>query len=130
MPKADLIFRPHKNSFSVHIKNLEKLSVEEIQKLQEFVSTRKGIFDFNTYTFSVQKKLGLEEFENLLTLCDIDAVVTEEFKISENEARVSFGHYKGMLYSELPDSYLLWLKANYRGAQKESIDKELLKRKL
>ena len=130
MPKADLIFRPHKNSFSVTVKNLEKLSVEEIQKIQIFVSIRKGVFDFNTYTFSIQKKLGLEEFENLLKICEIDAVVTEEFKVSETEARVAFGHYKGMLYSELPDSYLLWLKANYRGAQRESIDKELLKRKL
>ncbi len=130
MPKADLNFRPHKNSFSVTVKNLEKLSVEEIQKIQIFVSSRKGIFDFNTYTFSIQKKLGLEEFENLLRICEIDAVVTEEFKVSEMEARVAFGHYKGMLYSELPDSYLLWLKANYRGAQRESIDKELLRRKL
>ena len=130
MPKADLIFRPLKNSFCVTVKNLEKLSVDEIQKLQTFVSARKGIFDFNSYTFSIQKKLGLEEFENLLMLCKIDVVVTEEFKIDDTEPRISFGHYKGMLYGELPDSYLLWLKSNYRGAQRENVESELLKRKL
>ena len=130
MPKADLIFRPHKNSFSVTVKNLEKLSVDEIQKLQTFVSLRKGIFDFNSYTFSIQKKLGLEEFESLLKLCNIEAVITEEFKVDDTEPRISFGHYKGMLYGELPDSYLLWLKGNYRGTQRKNVEKELFKRKL
>jgi len=35
-----------------------------------------------------------------------------------------------MQYNELPNSYMLWLKANYRGQDRETIDKELKKRKL
>ena len=129
MPKAELLFKPHKNSFSVQIKNLEKLSVEEIQKIQDFVAKRKGIFSFETYTFSIQKRIGLEEFEDLLALCGIDANTTEEFLL-DTTPRVSFGQYKGMLYKELPDSYLLWLKTNYNGTDKNIILQELKNRKL
>ena len=129
MPKAVLLFKPYKNSFSVHIENMEKLSVDEIQKLQTFVAQRKGVFSFETYTFSIQKKIGFEEFAKILKLCNIDAILNEEFSL-DNEPRVSFGQYKGMLYKELPDSYLLWLKSNYNGADKSVILKEITKRRL
>jgi len=129
MPKAQLLFTPHKNSFSVKVENLEKLSIDEIQKLQTFVAQRKGVFSFETYTFSIQKRIGLEEFETLLDLCNIEASITQVFS-QIKEARVSFGQYKGMLYRELPDSYLLWLKSNYNGPDKPVIQKELLQRKL
>ena len=48
MNKAHLIFTKYTNSFSVHIKNLEQLSVEQIQQIEHFVDARKGLFDFNT----------------------------------------------------------------------------------
>jgi hypothetical protein len=35
-----------------------------------------------------------------------------------------------MSYSELPDTYLMWLKNNYRGAEKENVTQEIAKRKL
>jgi hypothetical protein len=129
VPKAEFTFKPLKNSFSVHVKNLEKLSVEQIQKIQDFVARRKGVFSFDTYTFSIQKKIGLEEFENLLNLCGIEAIVEELFAF-DDAPRVSFGQYKGMLYKELPDSYLLWLKGNYNGSDKSVIEKELQDRNL
>ena len=130
MIKPHLIFTKYKNSFSVHISNMEKLSVVQIQKIEYFVSARKGIFNFETYTFEIQKKIDFPEFISLLNHVGLDSHCEENVIISRFQPRVGFGQYKGMQYNELPDSYMLWLKANYRGADRDIIDKELKKRNL
>ena len=130
MPKPKFLFMQHKNSFSVHIENLEELQVPQIQAIEEFVSQRKGVFDFNSYTFVIQKKMEFEEFLSLLEHSFLDVVCTEKFLKTKTQTRVEFGKYKGLLYSELPDSYLLWLKANYVGKDRENIDIELKNRSL
>lgn len=125
MNKAQLLFTEFKNSFSVHIQNLEELSVEQIQEIQNFVSVRRGVFDFNTYTFVIQKRLSFKEFVTLISNSDIQATCKEKFIETEDRARVEFGQYKGLFYSEVPDSYLIWLKSNYRGKDRDDLDKEL-----
>ena len=130
MPKAELIFTHFHNSYSVSIPNLEKLSVEQIKELEYFVSSRNGIFDFETYSFVIQKRLELYEFSALINHLGIDARIQERIIIKETEPRIGFGQYKGMHYSELPNSYMLWLKTNYKGFDKKKIDKELRKRNL
>jgi len=130
MSKAYFIFTKYANSFSVYVKNLEQLSVEEIQKIQSFVSFRKGVFDFNTYSFSIQKNIEFEEFCKLIEQSNIKAQCAEHFFEKKEQARVGFGQYKGMQYNELPDSYMLWLKNNYRGYERDVVDKELQRRKL
>ena len=130
MPPAQLFFTPLRNSFKVYVQNLEELRVEQIVQLQEFVTQRHGVFDFTTYTFVIQKRLCYEQFVKLMKelkiACECHEVVVEEVV----QPRVGFGQYKGLLYSELPDSYLQWLKNNYRGGEKSFIDAEFQKRKL
>lgn len=130
MSKAHLIFTKHDNSFSVKIKNLEELSVEQIQELQNFVSNRKGFFDFNTYSFIIEKKIEFYEFVSLLKHVQIDSFCEENILLIETKARIEFGKYKGMQYNEVPDSYLIWLKSNYRGKDRSVIDNELKNRSL
>ena len=130
MTKAHFTFTQYAKSFSVHIKNLEQLHVEQIQEIQHFVKARKGIFDFNTYKFSIQKKIEFHEFIELIEQSGINAICTEHIIQVETQPRVGFGQYKGMQYNELPDSYMLWLKTNYRGYDRDTIDKELKRRKL
>ncbi|MCF6340375.1 MAG: DUF3820 family protein [Sulfurimonas sp.] len=130
MTKPQFIFIKQKNSFSVHIENLEKLSVEQIQAIETFVSARKGIFDFESYTFVIQKKLEFNEFISLLKYSSIDAKCKEKIMLRKTDAKIEFGKYKGMSYNEVPDSYLLWLKANYRGKDRDTIDIELQARNL
>jgi len=130
MIKADFLFTQYAKSFSVHIKNLEELTVEQIQEIENFVSSRKGIFDFNSYTFSIQKKIEFEEFVQLIEHSPIQAKLSEHIIQVKPQPRVGFGQYKGMQYNELPDSYMLWLKSNYRGYDREVIEKELKRRKL
>lgn len=130
MVRPHLIFTHYSNSFSVKVTNLEKLSVEQIQQLQYFVSSRKGIFDFNSYSFVIQKRLEFHQFLSLIQGSDIEARCEENIIISKSQPRIGFGQYKGMQYNELPDSYMLWLKANYRGYERERVDSELKKRNL
>ena len=130
MNKAELFFTEFKNSFSVHVKNLEELSVEQIQQLESFVTARRGVFDFETYTFSIQKRLSFQEFTTLIERSNISAVCKERLQVQKTNARMAFGKYKGLYYSEVPDSYLKWLKSNYRGKDRELLDQELKNRNL
>lgn len=130
MTKAKLVFTRYKNSFSVHIDNLEDLEVSQIKQLQDFVSLRNGIFDFKTYTFVIQKKLEFNEFLELMKHSNIASTCKEHILTQKQQIKVPFGKYKGMLYSDLPDSYLLWLKSSYRGKERDIIDAEINFRKL
>jgi len=130
MVKAHLIFTTRYNSYSVQIPNLEKLSIEQIQELEVFASSRNGIFDFNSYSFSIQKRLEFSEFVALIELLNINAKCEENIITQKSQPRISFGQYKGMQYNELTDSYMLWLKTNYSGRDRDVIDKELKKRNL
>lgn len=130
MTKAHLVFTKYHNSYRVDVKNLEQLSVEQIQELQHFVENRKGIFDFRSYSFVIQKRVEFHEFVTLIQYCNIKARCEENIITTQFQPRVGFGQYKGMLYSDLPDSYMLWLKTNYRGYDRELIEAELKKRNL
>lgn len=130
MPKPKFIFTKYKTSFVVKIENLEQLEVSQIQEIQDFVAKRKGVFDFNTYSFSIQKRLEFREFIHLLESVSLDALCSEKVLKVKNQARVEFGKYKGMLFAEVPDSYLLWLKASYMGKDRDIIDIELSNRNL
>ena len=130
MIKPQLIFTKRTNSYSVQIPNLEKLSVEQIQQLQHFVDARKGIFDFNSYSFTIRKRMEFFEFVALLKHLEINATCKEHIIIKETQPRIGFGQYKGMQFNELPDSYMLWLKTNYRGFERELVEAELANRTL
>ena len=130
MIKANLVFTQYAKSFSVHITNLEKLTVEQIQELEHFVKVRKGVFNFTTYTFSIQKKIEFQEFAELIEYSGIQAKLSEHIIQVKAQDRIGFGQYKGMQYNELPDSHMLWLKSNYRGYERDTLEKELKKRKL
>jgi len=130
VPRASFVFTSLRNSFKVHVENLEALNVEQIVEIQEFVTTRKGVFNFDTYTFSIQKKIDFFEFEQLVKFSNLTAQCTDRPLEKKEIKRVGFGQYKGMLYSELPDSYIVWLKSNYIGSDKKTIEKEIKKRRL
>ena len=130
MPIPKLIFTKYHDSFIVEIKNMELLEVLQIKQLQDFVKTRKGIFDFQTYSFKINKKIQYTDFIDLLKHLNIDANVEENILKVKQNIKVDFGKYKGMFFSELPDSYLLWLKSSYMGKNRDDIDVEIKSRNL
>lgn len=125
MSKPHFIFTKHKNSFSVHVENLEQLSIETIQNIEAFVRARNGLFDFETYTFTIQKRLEFNEFISLLEHASIQSTCQEKILKIQQKEKVEFGKYKGMFYSDIPDAYLLWLKSNYRGKDRDIVDAEI-----
>jgi len=128
---AQLIFTQYRTSYSVYIENMQELSVAQIQELEHFVKLRHGYFDFNTFSFSIQKKITFNEFTKLLNSLKIKAVVKENIiKKTADNKKINFGKYKGMSYGELPDSYLLWLSKNYNGEDRNIITQELQNRSL
>lgn len=122
------LFTKLSNSFSVYIENLEDLCVEQIKDIEIFVKKRRGVFDFFSYTFAIQKRLEFNEFVLLIEKSSIGAVCREQ--VLEYKKRIEYGKYKGMYYFELPDSYLLWLKSNYFGKDIDLIDAEIKSRGL
>jgi len=130
MATPKFIFTSYTKSFKVLVENLEELSVDQIQEIEQFVSNRKGIFDFNNYTFVIKKRLEFNEFIRLLQQSKLKAISQDNPVVLAAKPRISFGQYKGMTYDDLPDSYLLWLKTNYNGPDRETINNELKRRKL
>lgn len=130
MAKAHFVFTKYPSSFNVHVENLEELSVEQIQQIEEFVNNRKGVFDFDTYSFAIQKRLEYNEFISLLEHSSIAFACREKILKTEQKVKVAFGKYKGMFYSDIPDAYLLWLKGNYRGKDRDIVDAEISFRNL
>lgn len=137
-----LIFFEHKNSFTLQIVNLDRLSVEQIKVLEDFCRVRRGIFDFEKERISIQKRLSQEDVEKLFQLLKIDVQFFEPQNIAkkkpeksekaarpkEPSAKITFGKYKGKSYSELPDNYLQWLAKNYNGSENENISNEIMRR--
>jgi len=125
MSKPHFVFTKYANSIGVHVKNLEQLSVAQIQNIEAFVRERKGIFDFHSYTFTIQKKLEFNEFISLIKNASLEATCEEKIINIQQRERVEFGKYRGMLYCDLPDAYLLWLKSNYMGKDRDIVEAEL-----
>lgn len=130
MSTPKFIFTSYSKSFKVLVENLESLTVEQIQEIERFVAERKGVFDFSNYSFVIQKRLEFNDFVKLLQQSDLKALCYDKPIVHSFKPRVGFGQYKGMTYDELPDSYLIWLKTNYSGIERENINSELKKRKL
>jgi len=130
MSKPLFVFTKYANSFSVYVKNLESLSVTQIQEIELFVKERKGVFDFQNYVFTIQRRLEFYEFSALMKHLEFDVICIQNVVEQYTDARIGFGQYKGMFYGELPDTYLIWLRNNYRGAEQENVLKEVGKRKL
>ncbi len=128
--KPHFIFTRLSNSFSVHIPNMQELSVKQIQEIEKFVSQRKGVFDFATFTFVIQKRLEYVEFLSLMQHTGMEVECEEKFITYKTQEKIAFGKYKGMKIIELSDSYLLWLKSNYRGSQRALIENEIQRRTL
>jgi hypothetical protein len=149
---------PFSKGIMIKIKNLQNLTVSQIQSLEFFTQKRRGIFDFSTHTIILHKKIEhshlqqLFEFEHIdvqaeeidtyhdkeekhqgTTENDINKKYHDNSRTAEKKSsnvKISFGKYKGKFYSEIPDSYLLWLKKNYKGLEESNIVNETIRRKI
>lgn len=129
-----LRFVAYSEYYTVTVENLTALTVAQIQELEAYARQRRGRLDFATGRMRIAKRIDFDHFNKTLELCGIkaDTVASEVINQLEtpSNAAVGFGKYKGMCYSELPEEYLLWLKRNYHGREREFIEQELRSRSL
>ena len=135
-----LRFIPHRDYFDVIVENLTSLTVPQIQAIEQFATQRRSQLDFDTSSFRIYKRIDFDHFNRLLDSVGIIAdTIESEIKYSEpstdhdlppEDPVVSFGKYKGQRMSQLPDHYLSWLKKNYNGPMRNSIEYECHRRSL
>lgn len=87
MPKPRFIFIKQSNSFSVYVKNLEELSINQVHNIETFVKIRQGYFNFETYTFAIYKKLEYYEFVKLLDLLHVEVFLQEDILDIQSSAK-------------------------------------------
>ncbi|MEA3228941.1 MAG: hypothetical protein U9P38_07710, partial [Campylobacterota bacterium] len=88
MIKPNFIFTKYYNHFNVYVKNLENLSVEQIQEIEDFVEKRYGFFNFETYSFQVQKRLDFDDFVTLMKISGFEADFKEKFLKKKVKERI------------------------------------------
>lgn len=133
MVRPLLRFVAHYDHFAVKVENLSELTVEQIQKLEKFASDRRGRLDFTSATIHIGKRIDFDDFNRILELSAIKADTIESEVRAEKDAApvdavIGFGKYRGMQYSQIPLEYLLWLKKNYHGLERPTVEHELMRR--
>ncbi len=135
MVTPKLVYEQRRDYLLLRVTNLTQLSVAQIQELEQFAAARRGWFDFNTSQIHIEKRLELEQLSKLLDSVGITASVEEKEEAVEApkcnvNAKIGFGKYRGHAYSEIPDAYMMWLKGNYYGPERQEVDNELARRGL
>lgn len=134
MTPPRLRFVSYSEYYMIIVENLPELSVNQIRQLEAFAEQRRARLDFTNATIRIGKRITFDHFNRTLELCGINADTIESEPLNQietlPETPIGFGQYKGMSYSELPEDYLLWLKFNYRGRERELVDQELQRRSL
>ena len=129
-----LRFVAYKDYYTVRIENLTRLSVPQIRQLEAYAVERRSVLDFSTASMRIWKRIDYAHFNKTLELAGIDADTIESEVVHPHPPMdnpvIGFGKYKGMHYADLPEEYLLWLKHNYNGPQRQTIEQELRNRSL
>ena len=139
MAEPYLVYRQFSHFFVLDIDNLSELSVTQIQELEAFARVRNGLFDFKKAQIKITKRIEMHHLVQLFATTSLQPYI-KEYEGSEHLAKgedkeavaipIGFGKHRGTLYSDLPAEYLLWLKRNYKGREREFILGELMRRGL
>lgn len=130
-----LRFVAYKDYFTLSVENLTSLTVVQIQEIEKFATDRRGRLDFSTSTIRIGKRLSFDQLNQLLVLSGIKAdTIESEIKrqkeVTSVDAVIGFGKYRGTHYKDIPTPYLLWLKKNYQGHERQALERELQNRNI
>lgn len=127
-----LSYTQYSKAFSCKIENIKELSVETLQELETFASSRSGKLDYASESFTIPKRIELHHLQELFQLKNMDVFITEaepqRQKISQN-ATINFGKFKGQKWEDLKDDYLVWLTQNLNSEDRQVAMNELASRK-
>lgn len=127
-----LSYTQYHREFVCKIENIKELSIETLQELEKFASSRSGKLDYTTESFSIPKRIELHHLQELFHLKGMDVFITEKEpqrqKISQ-DATINFGKFKGQKWEDLDSDYLTWLSKNINSQDREVALTELESRK-
>jgi len=127
-----LTYTQYAKHFICKIENINELSVQTLQQLEDFASSRSGSLDYEKELFTIPKRIELHHLQELFHLKGMDVFISEEEprrqKIS-NMATINFGKFKGQKWTDLDDDYLLWLTKNINSEDRQVAIAELEARK-
>lgn len=127
-----LSYIQYNREFVCKIENIQELSVQTLQALEEFASVRSGKLDYTTESFTIPKRIELQHLQEIFKAKGMDVFITEkEPKKSEisQSATINFGKFKGQKWTDLDAEYLLWLSQNISSQDKQVALAELDRRK-
>ena len=118
--------------FVCKIENINELSVQTLQQLEDFASSRSGSLDYEKESFTIPKRIELHHLQELFHLKGMEVFISEgeprKQKISHT-ATINFGKFKGQKWTDLEDDYLLWLTKNLNSDDRQVAIAELEARK-
>jgi len=138
MAQPYMLYQQYSRFFTLDIKNITELSVHQIQELESFTKSRNGMFSFEKAQIKINKRLEMHHLVQLFSLTSLDPYIKEKLDFVDDTLKksaavpvpIGFGKHRGTLYGELPGEYLIWLKRNYRGGERDLIETELKRRGL
>lgn len=127
-----LAYTQYHREFVCKIENIQELSVQTLQELEEFATARSGKLDYNTESFTIPKRIEIQHLQEIFKAKGMDVFITEqEPKKSEisQSAMINFGKFKGQKWTDLDAEYLVWLSQNISSQDKQVALAELDRRK-
>lgn len=127
-----LSYTQYSKHFTCKIENISELSVQALQELEKFASTRSGGLDYAKESFSIPKRIEIQHLQELFQLKGMDVFITEkeaQRNCIANTATINFGKFKGTKWSDLEENYLLWLTKNLNSDDRQTAISELERRK-
>lgn len=128
----NLSYTQYSKKFICKIENINELSVQTLQTLEDFASSRSGSLDYEKESFSIPKRIEIQHLRELFKLKELDVFITEkeaQTNFIANTATINFGKFKGTKWSELETPYLTWLTKNLNSDDRQTAIAELERRK-
>ncbi len=111
---------------------MNELSVETLQKLENFAQKRSGKMDYTTESFKIPKRIEMHHLKELFSLMDMNVFITEKEPQRQrlaDTATINFGKFKGTKWIDLDEHYLKWLSQNINSEAKQTALAEIQRRK-
>ncbi|HIC44744.1 MAG TPA: hypothetical protein EYO73_10855 [Sulfurimonas sp.] len=127
-----LSYTQYSKQFTCKIENIGELSIQTLQELEAFASQRSGSLDYSKESFSIPKRIEIQHLQELFQLKGMDVFITQkeaQKHFAVNTSIINFGKFKGTKWSDLEDTYLLWLTKNLNSDDRQTAIRELERRK-
>ncbi len=83
---------------------MSELSVQSLQKLENFAQKRSGKMDYLSESFKIPKRIEIHHLQELFLLMDMNVFITQkepQMQRLADTATINFGKFKGAKWVDL-----------------------------